>query len=195
MTEQNIRAEQRKINKEVYNGALQKMKSPIGEFKNFGEMKKYYEAQIDAAGSTKQKAKLAKQYNDYVTDALAPYIKKYGEGIIADGYYNNEYLSNALAEYIIIPADEYYSGKTPRANYLKDLFGVGYRNTKNIPSDKEVIEGYEAARRQMQKGFVASSIAILDRMINDIKRGRVYASDRDYSNLVRMKAYLNSKSN
>lgn len=191
----NIRAEQRQINREVYNGALQKMKSPIGEFKNFSEMKKYYEAQIDAAGSTKQKAKLAKTYNDYVTDALAPYIKKYGEGIIADGYYNNEYLANALAEYIIIPADEYYSGKTPRASYLKDLFHVGYRDGTKLPSDKEVIAGYEQARREMQKGYSASSASILDSLIEAIKKGRLYVSDRDYSKIVKMKAYLSSKSN
>ena len=195
LTDQNIKAERRAINRAAYEGAMNAMNSPVGEFKNFKEMKTYYEAQINAASSTKQKAKLADQYNTYVTDALAPYVDKYGNGIIADGYYNNEYLSNALADYIIIPADKYYSGKSPRANYLKDLFGVGYRDKSNLPSDKEVIAGYEQARKEMQKGYVASSIATLDGVIDAIKRGRLYVSDGDYSRIVKMKAYLSSKSN
>lgn len=191
---QNLKAEQRAVNKEVYTGALRALESQVGEFKNFKEMKSYYESQIEAASSTKQKAKLANQYNKYVTDALAPYVSKYGAGIIADGYYNHDYLSNALAEYIIIPADKYYTGKTPRASYLKDLFGVGYRNKSNLPSDDEVIEGYAQARKQMVEGYSASSAAILDRVIDAIKRGRLYVSDSDYSKIVRMRALLNARS-
>jgi hypothetical protein len=158
------------------------------------EMKKYYEAQIDAATTTKAKAKLAEQYNKYVTDVLAPYVKKYGASIITDGYYNNDYLSNALADYIIIPADEYYSGKSPRSNYLKDLFHVGYRDKTALPSDKEVVAGYTKASEEMHKGYAASASSVLDTLIDAIKKGRLYASDADYSKIVRMKALLNAKS-
>lgn len=194
MSYENIKAEQRLLNKEVYTQALWKLDSPVGEFKNFKEMKAYYEAQIDAASSTKSKAKLAKQYNRYVTDALAPFVEKYGAAIISDGKYNGEYLSNALADYIIIPADQYYSGKNPKSNYLKDLFHVGYHDKSALPSDNEVIEAYALAKKQMYAGYTASAIAILDTAIDAIKRGRMYVSDSDYSKLIRMKALLSARS-
>jgi hypothetical protein len=157
-------------------------------------MKKYYEAQIDAATNTTTKANLAKQYNKYVTDVLAPYVDKYGASIITDGYYNNDYLSNALAEYVIIPADKYYRGKTPRANYLKDLFHVGYNDKSALPSDKEVIAAYTKASKAMHEGYAASATSMLDTLLDAIKKGRMYASDADYSKIVRMKALLNAKS-
>jgi len=194
MSDKNLDSERRQINKEVYYGAMKTLQSKIGEFDNFKEMKEYYEAQIEATTSTKQKVKLAEQYNKYVTDALAPYVAKYGASIISDGYYNHDYLSNALAEYIIIPADKHYTGKTPRASYLKDLFGVGYRNKSNLPSDDEVVEAYTQAVKQMHAGYSASSVAILDKIIDAVKRGRLYASDADYSKIIKMKALQSARS-
>lgn len=194
MSLQNLRAEQRAVNKAAYYQAKSIMESKIGEFNNFKELKAYYEARIDAATNKKTKAKLADQYNTYVTDALAPLVNKYGAGIISDGYYNNNYLSNYLAEYIIIPADKSYGGKSPRANYLKDLFHVGYRDFSKEPSDKEVLEGYAQARKQMVAGYTASAIAVLDRTIDAIKKGQLHVTDIDYSKIIRMKALLSARS-
>lgn len=194
MDVKNLKAEQRAVNKAAYYEAIGAMESRVGEFANFKEMKAYYEAQIDASTNKKTKVKLANQYNKYVTDALAPLVAKYGAGIIEDGYYNNNYLSNHLAEYIIIPADQYYTGKSPRASYLRDLFGVGYKNSSNEPSDKEVIEGYAKARKQMIAGNSASAIAALDRTIEAIKKGQLHVTDSDYSKIIRMKALLSARS-
>lgn len=188
-----IKSASRAVNRKVFTGITKKLESPVGEFKNFKEMKTYYEAQIDAASTTKQKAKLANQYNTYVTDALAPYVNEYGAAIINDGYYQGKGLANMLADYIILPADKYYRGKTPRASYLKDLFGVGYKDSHNLPSDEEVIEMFSNARNQIRKGATASATSILDRTIEQIKKGRLYASDLDYSKIVRLKALLGAK--
>lgn len=189
-----MKAEQRAVNKEVFYGVKKTLESKVGEFDSYKEMKAYYEAQIAAATTTNQKAKLAKQYNTYVTDALAPYVEKYGAAIVADGYYNGDYLSNWLSEYVIIPADKNYGGKSPHANYVKDLFHVGYRDSSALPSDSEVIEGYSQAKKQLVKGYNASASAMLDKLINAIKSGRVYASDTDYSKIVRMKALVSVRS-
>lgn len=194
MTTENLRAEQRQINKEVYYGIMQKLNSKVGEFDNFKEMKSYYEAEINAATTTKAKAKIANQYNKYVQDVIAPYVEKYGAAIVADGYYNGDYLANSIADFIILPADQYYRGKTPRASYLKDLFGVGYNNKENLPSDAEVIEGYTKALTEANKGNSASAASMLDRVIRDIKANRIYCDDKTYNKIVRLKALLSARS-
>ena len=194
MTTENLRAEQRQINKEVYYGIMQKLNSKVGEFDNFKEMKSYYEAEINAATTTKAKAKIANQYNKYVQDVIAPYAEKYGAAIVADGYYNGDYLANSIADFIILPADQYYRGKTPRASYLKDLFGVGYKNKENLPSDAEVIEGYTKALTEANKGNSASASSMLDRVIRDIKANRIYCDDKTYNKIVRLKALLSARS-
>lgn len=194
MTYENLRAEQRLVNKQVHTEVMKTLESPIGQFDNFKEMKKYYEAEIEAATTAKAKAKIANQYNNYLTDKLAPYVQKYGAAIFSDSKYNGKYLSNELAEYVIIPADKYYRGKSPQASYLRDLFHVGYNDKSALPSDDEVIEGYAQARTQMVKGASASSAAILDQIIDAIKKGRLYATDSDYSKIVRMKALLSARS-
>ena len=194
MSLQNLKAEQRAVNRGAYTQAMGIVNGKIGEFDNFKEMKAYYESQIDAATTKKAKAKLANQYNTYLTDALAPLVKKYGAGIIGDGYYNNDYLSNHLADYVIIPADKYYVGKSPRASYLRDLFGVGYKDFSNEPSDEEVIEGYNNAFKQMQKGNSASAVTALDRTIDAIKKGQLHVTDSDYNKIIRMRALLSARS-
>ena len=170
------------------------LEKQIGEFKNFKEMKQYYEAQIEAASTTKQKAKLADKYNNILTEAIAPYVNKYGAAILSDGYYNNQNLANSIAEYVILPADQYYYGKTPRASYLRDLFHVGYRDNSALPSDKEVYEKYTKALTKVHEGASATAAAMLDRLIRDYKDGRIYISDYDYSRIIRMKAQLNARS-
>lgn len=184
----------RAVNKQVFAEVHGVLEGKIGEFKNFKEMKQYYEAQIEAATTTKQKAKLADKYNDILTDAITPYVNKYGAAILSDGYYNNQNLANSIAEYVILPADKYYYGKTPRASYLRDLFHVGYRDNSAMPSDKEVYEKYTSAMAKIHEGASASAAAMLDRLITDYKAGRLYISDYDYSRIIRMKAQLNARS-
>ena len=189
-----FKSQMRAVNKQVFaeiHGVLEKQ---IGEFKNFKEMKQYYEAQIEAASTTKQKAKLADKYNSILTEAIAPYVHKYGAAILSDGYYNNQNLANSIAEYVILPADQYYYGKTPRASYLRDLFHVGYRDNSALPSDKEVYEKYTKALTKVHEGASATAAAMLDRLIRDYKDGRIYISDYDYSRIIRMKAQLNARS-
>ena len=190
-----FKTEMRSVNRKVFAQVHGVLEGQIGEFKNFKEMKAYYEAQIEAASTTKQKAKLADKYNDILKDAISPYIEEYGAAILADGYYNNQNLANSIAEYVILPADEYYYGKTPRASYLRDQFGVGYRNKDNLPSDKEVYEKYTNALKRVHEGASASASAMLDRLIRDYKNGRTYISGSDYSKIVRLKAQLNARSN
>lgn len=192
-----IKAASRAVNRKVFTSIQQKLESPIGEFSNFKEMKSYYEAQINAAGTTKQKAALADAYNKYVTDVLAPYVDAetgYGAAILTDGYYQGQNLAETLSDYIILPANKYYRGKSPRASYLKDLFGVGYRDKHNLPSDDEIIELFSGARAQAQKGATASALSMLDRAIEMVKKGGSYASDADYSKIVRLKALLGARS-
>lgn len=189
-----FKSQMRAVNKQVFTEIHGVLEQQIGEFKNFKEMKEYYEAQIDAASTTKQKAKLANKYNDILTEAISPYVHKYGAAILSDGYYNNQNLANSIAEYVILPADQYYYGKTPRASYLRDLFHVGYRDNSALPSDKEVYEKYTGALKKVHEGASATAAAMLDRLIRDYKDGRIYISDYDYSRIIRMKAQLNARS-
>lgn len=193
-------AESATISKKIYTEIKGKLESPVGEFKNFKEMKSYYEGLIDEASSTKQKAKLAEKYNDYVTDVISPYVEEYGGAIFNDAYWDGDNMSNHFGKYIIIPADQYYSGKSPRANYLKNKLGIGWANAKhpeyneNLPSDKEVKENLNKVANALAKGQVSSAKALVDNALLQLRKGYVHAAPVDYDKLIRMRALLSSRS-
>lgn len=189
-----VKAEQRAVNKKVFTGLTSKLESKVGEFDNFKEMKSYYESMIDATTSTKQKQNIAEKYNTQVFDLLAPYIDEYGAGLVNDGYYNGSGVAEMLSEYVILPYGQKYYGKSPISNYIKDYFGVGYRNGKELPTDDEILEKFVTAQNLMYKGSVSSSIAVLDRIIDAIKKGEAYASRGDYSKIINMRAILSARS-
>ena len=193
-------AESATISKKIYTEIKGKLESPVGEFKNFKEMKSYYEGLIDEASSTKQKAKLAEKYNDYVTDVISPYVEEYGGAIFNDAYWDGDNMSNHFGKYIIIPADQYYSGKSPRANYLKNKLGIGWANAKhpeyneNLPSDKEVKENLNKVANALAKGQISSAKALVDNALLQLRKGYVHAAPVDYDKLIRMRALLSSRS-
>lgn len=195
-----LTAESATISKKIYTEIKGKLESPVGEFKNFKEMKSYYEGLIDEASSTKQKAKLAEKYNDYVTDVISPYVEKYGGAIFNDAYWDGDNMSNHFGKYIIIPADQYYSGKSPRANYLKNKLGIGWANAKhpeyneNLPSDKEVKENLNEVAKALAKGQISSAKALVDNALLQLRKGYVHAAPVDYDKLIRMRALLSSRS-
>lgn len=189
-----LKAEQRALNKEVYSSIHAKLDMPVGDFDNYKEMKTYYETLIANTTSKSQKVNLAMRYNTYVFDLIAPYAEKYGANIINDAYYNGKGLANDLADYVILPADQKYYGKTPVSNYIKDVFNVGFRNDGALPSDKEVIEKFIVAQNLMMKGSVSSSVAVLDSILKSIKKGTLYASNTDYNKIINMRAYLSARS-
>lgn len=193
-------AESATISKKIYTEIKGKLESPVGEFKNFKEMKSYYEGLIDEASSTKQKAKLAEKYNDYVTDVISPYVEEYGGAIFNDAYWDGDNMSNHFGKYIIIPADQYYSGKSPRANYLKNKLGIGWANAKhpeyneNLPSDKEVKENLNKVANALAKGQISSAKALVDNALLQLRKGYIHAAPVDYDKLIRMRALLSSRS-
>lgn len=195
-----LSAEDATISKKIYTEIKGKLESPVGEFKNFKEMKSYYEGLIDEASSTKQKAKLAEKYNDYVTDVISPYVEEYGGAIFNDAYWDGDNMSNHFGEYIIIPADQYYSGKSPRANYLKNKLGIGWANAKhpeyneNLPSDKEVKENLNKVANALAKGQISSAKALVDNALLQLRKGYIHAAPVDYDKLIRMRALLSSRS-
>ena len=183
------------VNKKLLTEVRGKLESSVGEFKNYSEMKSYYESLIDEADTTKQKAKLANEYNKYVEDVIAPYLEEYGENILNSAYWDGDYVSNHLGKYLIIPADKTYKGKTPHSNYLKDEFGVGYRDTSNLPSDKETKEALLRASKALSTGRRASAKAIVDNALVQFRQGRIHASNEDREKLLRLRAMLSSRSN
>lgn len=195
-----LAAEDATISKKIYTEIKGKLESPVGEFKNFKEMKSYYEGLIDEASSTKQKAKLAEKYNDYVTDVISPYVEEYGGAVFNNAYWDGDNVSNHFGEYIIIPADQYYRGKSPRANYLKNKLGIGWANAKhpeyneNLPSDKEVKENLNKVANALAKGQVSSAKALVDNALLQLRKGYVHAAPVDYDKLIRMRALLSSRS-
>lgn len=182
------------FDKKTYAELTAKFKQPIGEFKNFEEMKNYYEELIKNASTTKQKVKLAETYNKYVTDIISPYV---GSGFAAqafnDVYWDGNNLSNELGKYIIIPADKYYSGKAPRASYLKDLLGIGWRDNHNLPSDKQITEQIAKATKALANGQVSSAGALIDNALVQLRKGTLHASPEDENKLIRMRALLSSR--
>ena len=157
-------------------------------------MKNYYEELIKNASTTKSKVKLAEQYNKYVTDIISPYV---GNGFSAqafnDVYWDGKNLSNELGKYIIIPADKYYAGKAPHANYLKDLLGIGWRDNKNLPSDKDIKEQLDKVNKALVKGQVSSAGSLIDAALVQLRKGTLHASPEDYNKLIRMRALLSSR--
>ena len=190
---EDLRAEQRSVSKKIYTSIMSKFEKPVGDFKNYKEMQKYYEEMIANASTTKQKAKLANQYNKYVTDIIAEALADYGPTVLNEATYNGKGITQQISDYIIIPADKYYNGKTPKSSYLKDIFGVGYRNRKNLPSDDELREKWDTVKWLVSHGKSASASAMLETMVKNIKNGRWYASDIDYSSIIKLKSMLRSK--
>ena len=188
-------AEKATVNKKLLTEIRGKLDSKIGEFSNYKEMKAYYESLIDDATTTKQKAKIAKEYNKFVEDIISPYLEEYGENILNSSYWDGDYLSNHLGKYLIIPADTQYRGKTPYSNFLKDEFGVGFRDSKNLPSDDEIKEAIAKANKALAQGRTASTKAIVDNALVQSRRGAVHASKEDYEKLLRLRAMLSSRSN
>lgn len=188
-------AEKATVNKKLLTEIRGKLDSKIGEFSNYKEMKAYYESLIDDATTTKQKAKIAREYNKFVEDVISPYLEEYGENVLNSSYWDGDYLSNHLGKYLIIPADTQYRGKTPYSNFLKDEFGVGFRDGKNLPSDDEIREAIAKANKALAQGRMASTKAIVDNALVQSRRGAVHASKEDYEKLLRLRAMLSSRSN
>ena len=183
------------FDKKTYAEILGKLEAPIGEFKNYKEMKAYYEARISEATTTKQKAKLASIYNEQVLDVITPYIEAgYGAAAFNNIYWDGDNLSNKLGPYIILPADKYYGGKYPRTNYLKDMLGIGYRDSKNLPSDKQVGEQLHKVAVSLSKGNISSASALVDNALVQLRKGYWHAAPADYEKLIRMRALLSSRS-
>lgn len=190
-----ISAKTASFDKKTYREIIGKLESPVGEFKNFKEMKAYYEARIAEATTTKSKAKLANMYNKYVTDIIEPYISNgYAAAAFNDIYWDGDNLSNKLGQYIILPADQYYGGKSPRTNYLKDMIGIGFKNSKNLPSDKDVQEQLNKVAVALSKGNISSASALVDNALLQLRKGYIHASPEDYDKLIRMRALLSSRS-
>lgn len=190
---EDLRAEQRSVSKKIYTSIMSKFEKQVGEFKNYKELQAYYEEMIANAGTKKQKVKLANQYNQYITDIISEAIAEYGPAVLTEATYNGKGITQQISDYIIVPADKYYTGKSPKSNYLRDLFGVGYRNGKNLPSDDELREKWDTVKWLVSHGKPASASTILDTMVKNIKNGRWYASDVDYSDIIRLKSKLRSK--
>ncbi len=183
------------FDKKTYAEILGKLEAPIGEFKNYKEMKAYYEARISEATTTKQKAKLANMYNEQVLDVITPYIEAgYGAAAFNNIYWDGDNLSNKLGPYIILPADKYYGGKYPRTNYLKDMLGIGYRDSRNLPSDKQVEEQLHKVAVSLSKGNISSASALVDNALVQLRKGYWHAAPADYDKLIRMRALLSSRS-
>ena len=183
------------FDKKTYAEILGKLEAPIGEFKNYKEMKAYYEARISEATTTKQKAKLANMYNEQVLDVITPYIEAgYGAAAFNNIYWDGDNLSNKLGPYIILPADKYYGGKYPRTNYLKDMLGIGYRDSRNLPSDKQVGEQLHKVAVSLSKGNISSASALVDNALVQLRKGYWHAAPADYEKLIRMRALLSSRS-
>ncbi len=195
-----LTAEDATISKKIYTEIKGKLESQVGEFKNFKEMKSYYEGLIDEASSTKQKAKLAEKYNEYVTDVISPYVEKYGGAVFNNAYWDGDNISNHFGKYIIIPADQYYRGKSPRANYLKNKLGIGWSDAKhpeyneNLPSDKEVKDNLNEVANALAKGRISSAKALVDNALLQLRKGYIHAAPADYDKLIRMRALLSSRS-
>ena len=183
------------FDKKTYAEILGKLEAPIGEFKNYKEMKAYYEARISEATTTKQKAKLAGIYNEQVLDVITPYIEAgYGAAAFNNIYWDGDNLSNKLGPYIILPADKYYGGKYPRTSYLKDMLGIGYRDSRNLPSDKQVEEQLHKVAVSLSKGNISSASALVDNALVQLRKGYWHAAPADYEKLIRMRALLSSRS-
>ena len=179
----------------------------IAGFKNFAEMKANYESRIknldnlydvfDAKGAKKlreKKAALAEEYNKQLFDALAPFVDKYGVDILNYPANKGGFMETEISKLVLVPANKFYNGKDPQKSYLKDQFGVGYRNNTALPSDAEVQKRFLQVQNILKAGRFAQANSKLDSLIEDIRKGRVGVAGRDWAKIVHYKALFDSKS-
>lgn len=179
----------------------------IAGFKNFAEMKANYESRIknldnlydvfDAKSAKKlreKKAALAEEYNKQLFDALIPFVDKYGVDILNYPANKGGFMETEISKLVLVPANKFYNGKDPQKSYLKDQFGVGYRNNTALPSDAEVQKRFLQVQNILKAGRFAQANSKLDSLIEDIRKGRVGVAGRDWAKIVHYKALFDSKS-
>ena len=103
-------------------------------------------------------------------------------------------METEISKLVLVPANKFYNGKDPQKSYLKDQFGVGYRNNTALPSDAEVQKRFLQVQNILKAGRFAQANSKLDSLIEDIRKGRVGVAGRDWAKIVHYKALFDSKS-
>ena len=198
-------SEYRNSHRNVLAQVRAQLSGKVNGFKSLEESKKNYEAKISAIDdiytsrkkAQQKKSELAREHNEYVLDIIAPYVDKYGSGVL--DYYDRgekEGMANMVSELLIIPADEmrkYGLNRSPQKNMLKDIFGVGYKNNSNLPSDTEFYQKFNKVLRNIEQGKTASASTSLDRIIKEVGRGSYGVSGSDWARVVRYREIINGR--
>ena len=161
------------------------LESPIGQYPNMKSAKEGYMEQINLAKSMNnwaQAEKLELEYKDLFFSRVAPYIQQYSEAILLN---NKEFLDSAKELVIIPTADsKKYLSDNRNANWLKDQFGVGFKNGTQYISDDNYVVAYNRVIKDMLKGNMNLAKSRGDRLMQDVVAGKYTVPKKQVDSLI-----------
>lgn len=171
------------------------------------DIKKNYKAQIDALYDDAKKkgkspdykkiAEIQRQYLGEFDKVMGPQLKKYGSFMVTNNDVVDELRSSLSG---MIPTEEYQKNKKGRYQsmpmmevntwkWLQKHYGIGYGNTKGMPSDDEVGQAISRINIALDKNKVATAQALAKRLNTKIGSGQLFANKRDMDRLTNILNY------
>ena len=159
--------------------------SPIGQYPNMKSAKDGYMEQINLAKEMKnwtEAERLELEYKDLFFSRVAPYIQQYSEAILL----NNKDFLDAAKELVIIPTSESkkYLSDNRNANWLKDQFGVGFKNGSQYISDDKYVQSYNLVIKDMLRGNMNLAKSRGDKLMQDVAAGKYTVPKEQVDSLI-----------
>lgn len=160
----------------------------------------------DAAGRKLTKkdyqniAAIQEEYLKKFDERMQPIIEQYGAATMTSNADAINAMEKALSG--MIPRDEYMVDKKGKQVYrsmpltgpnvkrwLQQRYGLGYGNTKGLPSDDEVRQIISRINDQISSGRISTARALAERLNKKIAAGSVYANRSDVDQLSNILGY------
>lgn len=170
------------------------MTGKVGDNPDMGALKKDYTSRLADARARKDKATIAALEAEYINmldEKLAPYIDKYGVSLLDQNY---DFAKEA-ASYVLIPSSDYfkYTGENANLKWLKDHYGIGYKNSSALIADSDYMGAYEKFVNSTIRGNAAEARARAEAILKNIANGRYTVSDKQYNEIVRLTSKLRNR--
>lgn len=136
------------------------------------------------AGDRDGAAALEQEYMNIYDSVVGSYINKYGSGILL----RNRDFADLAAEYVIIPSADYrrYNTEYGKRNWLRDRYGVGFRNSDALITDSNYFDAYQRLIRETLRGNSSIAINKAEEMLKNVAQGRYTVTDQQYNQLINL---------
>lgn len=149
-------------------------------YRDYSERIRQARAAKDYSGAKALEA----EYMSVYESVVAPYIQKYGAGILL----RNKDFTEIAKDYVIIPSADYkrYSGENGKKYWLQDRYGVGYKNGESLISDSNYVDAYQRLIRETISGNSAAALVKAQDMMMKVAQGKYTVTDEQYNKLVQL---------